>query len=227
MRRMNRPAPQRSSRRAQSGISLLIVLIALVIIGFAAVALLRSSDTGTLVVGNLGFQKTALASADAAAETAITWLEANAAGGALFVDDVADGYYATTADNCDLTGTRTPGDADDDVDWLATGANPACNMVALTVAPAPAGVADGYTVRYVINRVCNVAGDPNNLFGADGVTPMTCSRSNTGASEGSTRGGASYGNTPLTGVAQTYYRITARVDGPRNTVRYTQAFVIL
>lgn len=214
-----------TSRTGQSGVSLLIVLIALVIIGFAAIALLRSSDTSTLVVGNLAFQKTALAAGDAGTETAATWLTANGGGTTLFEDVAASGYYSTTADACDLTGTRTPDDDDDDVNW--TGVNPGddCNMDALTVAPA--GVADDFTVSYVINRVCNVPGDPNAIFGEDGATPMTCSRIGTGASEGSTRAGGSYGNTPLSGTTQTYYRITTRIDGPRNTVRYVQALVVL
>jgi hypothetical protein len=210
-------------RRGQSGVSLLVVLIALVIIGFAAIALLRSSDTGTLVVGNLGFQKTALAAGDAGTEAAVAWLNANALGTTLFDDDGASGYYATTADNCDLTGTRTPNDANDDVRWPGDPARPACNMQA-----AGAGaIGDGYTVSYVINRVCNAEGDPNALTAADGVTPMACSRVGTGASEGSTRGGASYGNLPLSGETQTYYRITTRIDGPRNTTRYIQALVVL
>ena len=56
---------------------------------------------------------------------------------------------------------------------------------------------------------------------------MACSRLGAGASEGSTRGGGSYGNTPLTGESQQYYRITTRIDGPRNTVRYIQALVVI
>ena len=209
----------------QRGISLIVVLVALLIIGFAAVALLRSSDTGTLVAGNLAFKKTALGASDAGTETALAWLVANAAGVTLYSDVAANGYYATTADACDLTGSRTAGNAADDVNWTggAQGAN--CNMKARTVAPA--GVPAGYTVRYVVNRVCNAAGDPNSVFAADGVTPMVCSTVGAGASEGSTRGGPSYGNTPLTGLSQTYYRITTRIDGPRNTIRYVQAFVVL
>jgi Tfp pilus assembly protein PilX len=210
-------------RRDQSGISLLVVLIALVIIGFAAIALLRSSDTGTLVVGNLGFQKTALAAGDAGTEAAVAWLNANAVGVVLFDDDGAEGYYATTADNCDLTGTRTPESTADDVDWTGAGVGAGCNMQAVDAG----AVGAGYNVRYVINRVCNAEGDPNSLTAADGVTPMACSRVGTGASEGSTRGGASYGNLPLSGETQTYYRITTRIDGPRNTVRYIQALVVL
>lgn len=209
----------------ERGLSLIVVLVALVIISFAAITLLRSSDTGTLISGNLAFQKAALASGDAGTEAAITWLADNAGGGTLFDNDSASGYYATTADNCDLTGSRTADTPDDDVNW--TGADPGadCNMDALAVAPA--GVADGYTLSYVINRVCNAEGDPNAVVAADGVTPMTCSRLQGGSSEGSTRSGGAYGNLPLTGSSQTYYRITTRIDGPRNTTRYVQAFVVL
>jgi Tfp pilus assembly protein PilX len=209
----------------QRGISLIVVLVALLIIGFAAVALLRSSDTGTLVAGNLAFKKTALGASDAGTETALAWLVANAAGVTLYSDVVANGYYATTADACDLTGSRTAGDAADDVNWTGVDPGAGCNMNARTVAPA--GVPAGYTVRYVVNRVCNAGGDPNSVFAADGVTPMVCSTVGAGASEGSTRGGPSYGNTPLTGLSQTYYRITTRIDGPRNTVRYVQVLVVI
>jgi len=212
--------------KKQLGISLIVVLVALVIIGFAAVALLRSSDTGTLVAGNLAFKKTALAAGDAGSEVAINWLVANSAGATLYNDVVGNGYYATTADGCDLTGTRTAGDVTDDVNWTGVDPGVNCNMNARTLV-APAGVPAGYTVRYVVNRVCNAAGDPNSVFAADGVTPMVCSTVGAGASEGSTRGGGSYGNTPLTGESQAYYRITTRIDGPRNTVRYTQVVVTM
>ncbi len=210
----------------QRGISLIVVLVALVIIGFAAVALLRSSDTSTLVAGNLAFKKTALAATDAGSEVAMNWLLANATGTTLRDDVDASGYYSSTADGCDLTGTRTPGDASDDVNWTGTDPGANCNMNAFAPV-SPAGVPAGYTVRYVINRVCNAAGDPNAIFAEDGVTPMLCSTTGAGQSEGSTRGGGSYGNTPLTGESQTYFRITTRVDGPRNTVRYTQVIVTM
>jgi type IV pilus assembly protein PilX len=208
----------------QRGMSLIVVLIALVIISFAATALLRSTDTATLIAGNLSFKKAALASGDASNETAITWLDANSANAILQADSSANGYYATSSDGCDLTGTRTPNDGSDDVDWAVAGATPNCNMVAAAVNPA--GVAAGYTVSYVINRMCNAPGDPNALLAADGVTPMVCSRVQGGSSSGSTRTGGYYGNLPLSGTAQTYYRITTRIVGPRNTVRFVQAYVV-
>ena len=210
----------------QRGISLIVVLIALLIIGFAAVALLRSSDTSTLSAGNLAFKKTALAAGDAGSEVAITWLADNAAGVELFSDSDADGYYATSADGCDLTGSRTPDDVSDDVNWTGTDPGGNCNMDARTLG-AGGGIPDGYTVSYVINRMCNAAGDPGDVFAADNLTPMICSSIGVGSSEGSTRGTGSYGLTPLSGETQNYYRITTRIDGPRNTVRYVQVLVTL
>ena len=213
--------------RTQRGISLIIVLIALVIISFAATALLRSTDTATLIAGNLSFKKAALATGDASNEVAINWLTANAAAAKMLADSSADGYYSTSADACDLTGNRTPNDATDDVDWAVAGVPANCNMSALKVSPNPAGVANGYSIAYVINRMCNAAGDPNSLLAADGATPMICSRVQGGAGSGSTRSGGAYGNLPLSGSTQTYYRITTRITGPRNTVRYVQAFVVM
>lgn len=211
----------------QRGISLIVVLIGLVIISFAAVALLRSTDTATLIAGNLGFKKAALASGDAGNEVAIAYLNANAAGTTLHQDVAASGYYSSSRDGCDLTGTRTPNDPDDDVDWVGGAPQPSCNVSAFTPA-APAGVAAGYTVSYVVNRMCNAAGNPGSVLAADGVTAMVCSSSDGSSSgDGSTQVGPDYSGFAFTGSSKTYYRITTRIAGPRNTVRFIQAFVVL
>jgi hypothetical protein len=39
--------------------------------------------------------------------------------------------------------------------------------------------------------------------------------------------GPDYSGFAFSGSSRTYYRITTRITGPRNTVRYTQAFVVL
>lgn len=213
--------------KQQRGISLIVVLIALVIISFAAVALMRSTDTATLIAGNLGFKKAALASGDAGTEAAITWLNNSASGTTLQQDQEGNGYFATSRDGCDLTGTRTPTDATDDVDWTANGGTVNCNESALQPDPQPAGVATDYRVSYVINRMCNAEGNSNAAVAADGVTPMICSRADTDSSGGSTQVGPTYSRRPFSGTTQTYYRITTRITGPRGTVRYTQAFVVL
>ena len=71
--------------------SLLFALMAMVVLSLAAVALVRSVDTGALVIGNLGFKQDALAAGSIGTEAAITWLQANA-GTALDIDNQAKGY---------------------------------------------------------------------------------------------------------------------------------------
>lgn len=209
----------------QRGISMIVVLVGLVIISFAAVSLLRSSDTATLIAGNIGFKKAALASGDAGTEAAITWLNANATSVVLQTDLETSGFYATSADACDLTGSRTPDDATDDVNWTGTSVAASCNMYGLAVTPA--GVEGGFTVRYVINRMCNAEGNAGSVLAADGVTAMVCSRADVATTGSSTQVGPSYSRRPFSGTSRTYYRITTRVTGPRDSVRYVQAFVVL
>ncbi len=74
----------------------------------------------------------------------------------------------------------------------------------------------GNTVQYVVHRLCR-----NSNESANAPTQQCVSISGTGAS--SSKGGASYGSTPLSGTLQVYYRVTARVAGPRNTVSYVQS----
>jgi Tfp pilus assembly protein PilX len=215
-------------RAAQRGISMFITLIAVVLLTFAGLALMRSVDTSTLITGNMSFQEGALASAGAGTEAAITWLGANATGTTLFSNINAAGYYASDSANCDLTGSTTPADATNDVKWGASDPGGNCAMDAFIMSPAAAGVGTGYTVAYVINRMCNAPGDPNSVYAADGVTPMICSQYlSLATATTSTRVGATYGSGPLIPVPQHYYRITTRVSGPRNTVRFTQAIVVM
>jgi len=205
--------------------AMLIVLLALLLMAFASVALLRSTDTATQVIGNLGFQKTALGQADGALKVAEDWISGNSSGGVLFADNASQGYYATSADNCDITGNTTPASSSDNVAWPGSSKSANCTVVALAVTPD--GLANGYSVAYVINRLCNAPGDPAAPLADDGFTPMTCAHANTETLNGSTRASASYGQTPLSGGAQYYYRITAQILGPRSSVRYIQTLVIL
>ena len=213
------------STAAQRGMALIVVLVALLLISFASIALLRSTDTATLIAGNIGFKQAALGSGDAASEAALTWLINNNSGSSLFFDNQAAGYYATSRDQCDLTGSNTPDDNFDDVGWLHEDLENYCNLRALVVTPQ--GVAPGYTVSYVINRLCNAEGDNAAVLAADGVTPMICSHVSSDSISGSTRGGADYANRPLSSASQVYFRITTRIVGPRNTVRYIQVLVVL
>ena len=59
----------------QRGVVLFLTLVALLAMSLAAVALIRSVDTSTLIAGNLAFKQSAMSSANGAVELPITgWL---------------------------------------------------------------------------------------------------------------------------------------------------------
>jgi len=76
--------------------------------------------------------------------------------------------------------------------------------------------AAGNTTRYMIHRLCPAVGP---------VTGQICAISTT---SGTAAGGSSsVGSTVFTSTNSVYYRIMARVDGPRNTSSITEAHIQL
>jgi Tfp pilus assembly protein PilX len=207
---MNSHAP---TRQRQQGVVLLIALIALVAMTLAAIGLVRSIDTGSLVAGNIGFRQSAVATADSGVEAARAWIVSQLDTGALYADVPAQGYYSTRQDGVDITGNATTSAADG-IDWDGSDASQpvkAFNAGALD--------ATGAQVSYVINRLCTVPGD-NNASNQDCAVSYA-------AAQGSTQRTVSIPDQPLQGVPNYFYRITVRVAGPRNTVSYVQALILL
>jgi Tfp pilus assembly protein PilX len=207
-------------RHLQRGVSMLFALLALVIMGLGAIALTRSVDTGTLIMGNLSFHNDALVASSAGAETAMTWLNNNQAGTKLNATDTTQGYYAASTDSLDPTGTRTSTakplpivNWDGNCMGLAAGTYSTCAVV-----PFKAPQVNGNQVQYVIQRLCDAATAPG--AGNYCVRP-------TGTSSGTAkdRGELQPGGRLTGGQASPYYRIIVRVEGPRNTVSYTETFV--
>ncbi len=193
----------------QRGVILIIVLIVLVAMSLAGAAMVRSVDTSTLIAGNLAFKQSATASGDAGVEAAIAWLSAN--GGSLEQDSASNGYYATSQDSLDITGNKTTDDATDNLDWSSTSA-------VKTLAKDAAG----NEVAYVIHRMCDNAGP------LDGATCATEQSTQAGSSLGAARQMERYQPGSWSSVANRgYYRITARITGPRNNTSYVQAVVSL
>lgn len=188
----------------QRGVMLLIAIIMLIAMTLASTALIRSSYTSNMIAGNLSYQEAATRSAEAGIETAIAWLESNNT--ATTLHDSVDidtshpvGYFAYVQD-------PATNQSWDDF-WKSLPAN---KINTLTKDES------GNTVSYVIHRLCNVIGDP--------ATPGTgCSRS--------PQAGDGVGNSQGAGVVallynnKVYYRITARVSGPRSTISYVQTIV--
>lgn len=76
--------------------------------------------------------------------------------------------------------------------------------------------AAGNTTRYIIHRLCPGVGT---------VTSQVCAISTTSGTAGG--GSSSVGSTVFTSTNSVYYRIMARVDGPRNTSSITEAHIQL
>lgn len=198
---------KRTLRRAQQGVVLFIALIVLVAMSLAGVALLRGVDTGTIIAGNLAFRQTSTHVADLGVEAARAWLLAQPTSD-LHIDKTTDNYFATWQANLDLLGNDP---SKTDYDWT-------------TSVPVPSGSTyeppSGYTVRYVIHRLCENSGDPT---GSSANCVKVGGAAGTAAS--GTKGAAAYGTYAISVPTSAMYRITVRVTGPRNAQSYVQATV--
>jgi len=201
----------------QSGVVLFIVLIVLVAMTLAGIALVRSVDTGNMVAGNLAFKQGATLAGDAGTEAAITWLQTVAGTANSYNDQPASGYYATSQDTLDMTGSSNdPNRAL--VDWNFNGCNGATTPACITPAPAISAGA-GNTVTYIIHRLCQIAGDPNSASNS-------CANYKSTSSTSPKKGGLSYGDDKrFEPLPVEYYRITSRTAGPRNTVSFIETII--
>lgn len=121
------------TRSRQTGVVLFFALIALVAMSLAAVALIRSVDTNSLIAGNLSFKQSTMFSSDRGVEVAMNWVVTHVT--ALEADNTVNGYYATNA----------------------------ANPIALVDASGMLDGTDGQgnTISYVIQRMCSAAGPAN------------------------------------------------------------------
>lgn len=206
------PTPRSSGRVAkQRGVVLFFALISLLAIMLAAVALIRSVDTSTIIAGNLAFKQAATTSGDAGTEAAVTWLAATQAANnakninfdtthTFNITDAARGYYSNADPALDLFADAT---------WNAITAIPAVTDNS------------GNTIRYVIQRMCRnpnvVISTPNCLF-SDAIKDKNGQNIPLPQDICDGPGCPVAGQTPM-------IRITSRVTGPKNTVSYVQAFV--
>lgn len=188
--------------RRQQGIVLLMALVMLVALTLAGIALVRSVYTANIIAGNLAFQQAAVHAADAGIEDAIDWLRSNYTG--VTLHNNASSPKAYVAYRQDPSSSQTWEDF-----WKQV-LEPAGQVNTLAT-----DAATGNTVAYVIHRLCNAAGDPASGAGCS-YAPAT------DVAEGNSKGA---GEQTVRGIGTVYYRITARVSGPRNTISYVQAIV--
>lgn len=214
---------QRVSRHRQRGMSLLFTLLALVTLTIAAAALARSVYTGTLVIGNIGFKNDGVLAGAVATDNALTWLNGNISGSTLDANGgEGSGYYAALPGRLDPTGSRTSvTDRWSVIDWdgncmglsssQVADCNSKPNISATTI--------NGNQIKWVAFRMCTATGSStaatnNCIFPAGaGGTAAT--------EQGEVRAGGRIGPPP----AAPYFQVYVRIEGPRNTVAYTETIV--
>ena len=198
----------------QRGVVLFIALIVMVVMSLAAIALMRSVDTTTAVIGNLAFRQASILPNNFAIEDAAAGLfsDASPAGVARIADvranDAANNYWATHDQAWDdAYGVPTPLQT-------STAAQALGHQLPQDTA--------GNTVYYVIERMCNPAAAHADAPD-DSSTRSWCDMAPPKQPPGATI------NDPSAGLdfRQVFYRVTVRVDGPpgTNTVSFAQAML--
>lgn len=221
MKLLFNPCFERVRIMKQRGVVLFFTLIALLAMSLAAVALIRSVDTSTMIAGNLAFKQAATTSGDAGVESAITWMAGiEAANTALNVLNdpthpfnitnlaVRPGYHSSADPALNLTADAT---------WII-GSNEATTT---TNAVSVGTDGSGNTIRYIIQRMCrnaNVAIQNANCLFSGAIVDKN------GQSIPLPQEICEGAGCPVAGQTP-QIRITTRTTGPKNTVSYVQAFV--
>ena len=173
------------SVRGQRGVVMFVALVVLIVMTLAGLAMLRQMGGAVSIAGNVAFKQSATAVADAGTEAGRAWFLNPVNNRDL--DSAANGYFSSW-------GTSVNPDT---FNWGAAPVAAAAN-------------ASGFTVRYVIHRLCAI---PNV---ASNAPTQKCSEEK--GKEIIDKGTGEH----FPGTPQPYFRVTTRVEGPRNTVSYTQ-----
>lgn len=193
------------TRHAQQGVVLIISLIVLLSMTLAAIALVRSVDSGILAAANLALRQSATLAGDNGLRAGTTWL--TGVGDATTLHNNNNAGYWANAQNLPPTPFNPL-----TYDWETAGQS-VCALA--SCAPDVAG----NVVRYVIHRLCDSAGNPLSI---------NCVRAP--ISSGSTEGHSAVDyrhlyptGTAAGGLGGVLYRVSVRITGPRNTTSYIQA----
>ena len=181
----------------QQGVVLIFSLIVLLILAIGAVAVLRSVNSSLVSAGNLAFHRDLVNQAEQAVSTVMTEFKTNAPplNGATIADLPAANYVSTAL----------PTNAQGVPLVLLSNAAFAAVGSAANILP---GATPDVTIRYIIDRLCTNTGNANII--------------NRVQSTGLPTGGTANKNTALAPPSATVYRISVRVDGPRNTQAFLQ-----
>lgn len=200
-----------------------IALLVMVALSLAGIALIRSADTATIVAGNLAFKQSAVNAVDRSIEHAIKALFDPNANPALSNPSIPDrtihhperNYFACVRNDAGTDCLRAV-DPNGPIPEIPAVLLTHAAAAAFTAAADPTAVVPddgaGNITHYVIERMCANAGP---------ALGSNCNLASAGL-------GADAGTQHYEGLVRpgdAYYRVTVRVEGPRNTVAYAQAIL--
>jgi hypothetical protein len=195
-----RAAPPRGER----GVVLMVALIVLVALTLAGLSMVRTTDTGIVVAGNLAFRQAASQALDTGVEAAVAAIPSDLAQS----DMVVNSKYYPYMLALDSDGLPTG------ITWK--GANQPAN--AYTIVD-PGGLT-GYTVRYVVERMCFLGGGA--IAGLDPKSrEARCNMEDQAPGAQSNK----IGSADLGSFSKINYRITVKVEGPRGTETFASAVI--
>ncbi|MEO8137756.1 MAG: hypothetical protein ABI831_27730, partial [Betaproteobacteria bacterium] len=182
--------------RRERGVVLVISLIILVALSLAGLALVRATDTGNVIAGNMAFRATAMQAVDTGVEDAFNAVTGATGYATAPETAIANKYYTQILDT---TGPDGVADGLPDVTWSSV---------------AGTNLAEGNTVRWVAERMCNGA-----------TTTVDLILANCASIPGRPNSSQKPGLQPTNTNYAVAYRVTVRVEGPRNTVAMAQAIL--
>ncbi|MGH8541196.1 MAG: pilus assembly PilX family protein [Stenotrophobium sp.] len=205
--------------KPQRGLATLITLIALLVMAIAILALVRSSDTASLIAGNLAFRRDltnqaqlALSQASAAFTTGALTTEAAR-------ESTLSAVPPATSPTINYSPTLLPPPTSNPSqgipEVLLDDNSTAATSFTSTFGNTATGndiTDNGVTIRYVVDRLCTAAGPPSAATCVPGQ--QTSDKSGTANIQ------------KAGGVFIPIYRITVRVSGPRNTQAFLQATLV-
>ena len=209
------PARPSMPSRRQRGVVLFIALIVMVAMSLAAIALIRSVDTTNAIVGNLAFRLASILPANASIEQAASALFSDAdIGDIVHIPDKninvpAENYFA-----CRQGLAPCGGPAEDarGVPAVLQKSSTASTLPKQFDANETTTAAINTHVTYLIERMCLATG-PATIANCDLAQPK--------GNPGDTLGDINFGGVTSVPV----YRVTVRVDGPKNTASFVQAML--
>jgi hypothetical protein len=196
---------------------LFITLVVLVALALGALAMFRGSLGASMVATNVVNRQASLNLSDNGVQLAVAAIAARALAGQVSNDDNTNGYFSAIPVN-EPVSYADQGIWSCGVDAACPTPAQICNSNATCMAEITKG--QGFTVLYKIHRMCSLA---NMAYNAGGNRCALFVKEG-GAAPG---GSLAIGSTQFTGNPTLYFRITTRVDGPRNTRMVTQTVVAL